>query len=240
MEKKERMLFEVWNHLIFPGLIIRSILDIFARVWISFGKILGYTYTKLFGLVGTSWYDHRFDYLRGMDNFHWLERGFFALERIKTRDDVLDLGCGDGIFSGVFYSSKAKRVLAIDIDQKAIAHAQKYYGRKNVRFIKADIKNMQLPSNKFDTIFMFAVLEHFSPEDGIKVLKNIKKSLKKNGIFFGSTPIFSHTKFKANFEHKNEFGSVQELEEFLKTVFKNVRVFQSHWPQRNECYFECM
>lgn len=239
MIKQEKLLFKIWNTLLIPSFLLRLILGILADFWLFVGKFLGDTYTKLFGLVGTSWYDHRFDYLRGAGNFYWLERAFFALDRIFPTSYVLDLGCGDGTFSGLFYGSKAKKVLAIDNDARAIKHAKRYYRRKNVKFVKIDINKYNFPENEFDQVFMFAVIEHFKPADGMKILDGINRSLRPNGMFFGSTPIFANTKFKANYEHENEFDSVESLNKFLKKAFSQVRVFQTNWPGRNECYFEC-
>jgi 2-polyprenyl-3-methyl-5-hydroxy-6-metoxy-1,4-benzoquinol methylase len=219
---------------------IRHTLGVLADMLIKTSQILGYLYTKGFGFVDTSWYDHRYDHLRGVENFYWMERAFLVLSMMSSEDNVLDLGCGDGIFSGVFYSSKAKKVVAVDIDSTAIRHAKKYYPKKNVSYTKQDIRNLSFRNNKFNIILMFAVIEHFTPEDGVKVLTKVGKLLKPNGTFFGSTPIFSKNKTKlANFEHENEFTSSDDLLVFLKKGFKSVKITHSKWGMRDECYFEC-
>jgi 2-polyprenyl-3-methyl-5-hydroxy-6-metoxy-1,4-benzoquinol methylase len=218
---------------------IRYILGLFADILIFINKIVGFLYLKSFGFIGTSWFDHRFDYLRGPGNFHWLERAFLALDRMKPGSQVLDIGCGDGIFSGIFYSSKAKNVLAVDKDRKAIEHAKRYYKKDCVKYAVKDINRWKIVPDKFDLVLMFAVIEHLRNKDGLKVLRNIGKSLVEGGLFFGSTPILTNVKKKSNFEHENEFRSVESLRKFLKTAFAQVKTFETHWPGREECYFEC-
>lgn len=218
---------------------IRYILSLFADILIVINKILGFLYLKLFGFTGTSWFDHRFDYFRGPENFHWLERAFLSLDRMKPGSRVLDIGCGDGIFSGLYYSSKAKSVLAVDKDKKAIKHAKRYYKKGNVKYIAKDINRWKIFPEKFDLVLMFAVIEHLQNDDGLSVLRNIGATLSEGGLFFGSTPILTNPKMKSNFEHENEFRSVESLKKFLETAFENVKTFQTKWPGRNECYFEC-
>lgn len=219
---------------------IRTLLGLFADFVIKINRYLGSIYTSHFSYLGTSWYDHRYDYLRGTENFHWMERAFWVLPMISDGNAVLDLGCGDGIFSGVFYSSKAKEVIAVDKDITAINHARTYYSRKNVSYIKQDVRKLSFGNKKFDLILMFAVIEHFTPDDGVKVLTQIGHLLKTGGIFFGSTPIFSKDKKAiSNFEHQNEFTSSKDLYRFLKKSFKLVKIFHSTWRFRDECYFRC-
>src|SRR3989339_454067 len=190
----ENEIFKFWNkHPNLRGLIKKSI-SVLAVVNIEFGKIIGKTYTLLFSVLGTSWYDHRYDYLRGVENFFWLERAFYTLDR-----------------------------------------------KNNILFQKKDITRWKIPSNYFEIVTLYAVIEHFPPEVGIQVLKNIKNGLKKNGMLLGSTPIFNHDKKDiSNWEHKNEFISEIELKKFLKEVFNNVKLKKTTWnKQRSDCYFEC-
>lgn len=214
-------------------------LNISAKFLIKWARYIGNQYTSIWTNLHTSSFDHRFDYLRGIDNYYWYERAIFAIQRIKPENIVLDVGCGDGIYSGLFYSKAAKKVDAIDLDDEAVKHAKKHYSRKNVKFQSISIQDWLKKGKKYDTVLMFAVIEHFTPQDGIRTLKGIGKSLTKDGILFGSTPIFSDTGMH-NFDHQNEFFSNDKLKSFLETSFKDVTIFISKWPNdRNECYFEC-
>lgn len=235
----KKILSIIFNRFSFLRVFVRGVLDLLAKVSIQTSKWVGNIYTILFDFLGTSWYDHRFDYLRGINNYHWLERVFFVLPKISENDSVLDIGCGDGIYSGVFYSEKAKSVLAIDTNQDSITSAKKHYKRNNVRFLKKNLVTWDVPVNKYDVVVMFSVIEHLTARDGQKVLPKIKKSLKKGGVFFGSTPIVQVLGV-SNWEHQNEFTSSTEVKTFLMKVFKDVKITESLWNKdRPECYFEC-
>lgn len=238
--KTEIFLYKyIWNK--FPSLrpIIKRLIHSFADTLIRVNKTMGNSYVILFKDWGVSWFDHRFDYLRGVSNYHWMERAFYALDKIQKGDEVLDIGCGDGSFDGIFFADKAKRVMAIDRDQIAILHARKYYKRDNVDYYRFDITKKKLPKDKFNVILMFAVIEHFSKLEGLNVLRNIKFSMKKDGVFFGSTPIFKILG-KSNWEHENEFTSKKQLKIFLSEVFSKVKIRERGWAEgRRECYFEC-
>jgi hypothetical protein len=108
-----------------------------------------------------------------------------------------------------------------------------------VKFMNVGVREWLKSGKKYNTIFMFVVIEHFETEEGLKVLADIQRSLTKDGVFFGSTPLFKN-KGASNFEHKNEFHSEEELVKFLRKVFREVDIFVSEWPEsRSECYFEC-
>jgi SAM-dependent methyltransferase len=202
-------------------------------------SFVGWFYTKIWPFLNVSSYDHRFDFLRGIENYGWYERGILARNKIEKGDSVLDIGCGDGIYSGIFYSAKAAKVEAIDIDGKAIKHAKKYYSKRNVKYIEVGVVDWLKAKRKYNAIFMFAVIEHFEPQDGLQILKSVKRSLTKDGIFFGSTPLIKN-KSAYNFEHKNEFDSAAALVKFLLKVFSKVDIYVSEWPgNRSDCYFEC-
>lgn len=225
----------------YPNLLwpLRYLLGFVADILICINFLLGKLYILLFGFLGTSWFDHRFDFLVGPSNYHWMERAFLALARIKDGDIVLDIGCGDGSYDGLFYSTKAKSIDAIDKDSLAIEHAKKYYHKVNIHFIKQDIVKCRLQDNKYGIVLMFAVIEHFSDKEGLKVLRKVKKSLCAGGILYGSTPLIKEFKI-SNWEHKNEFGSAIDLKKFLGKVFGSVTVTTLNWHEkRDDCYFEC-
>jgi 2-polyprenyl-3-methyl-5-hydroxy-6-metoxy-1,4-benzoquinol methylase len=229
----------IFNKFSFLKVVCLYVFDKFANISICVSKGVGNLYTLFFNYLGTSWYDHRYDQLRGVRNYHWTERAFFVLPKISEKDYILDIGCGDGIYSGEFYSGKAKKILAIDKNKSAIEHAIKHYGKQNVKFMKKNVLKWRIPVNKFNSVIMFSVIEHFTKSEGFLVLRKVKKSLKPGGSFFGSTPLIDKVG-QSNWEHKNEFTSEIQLRYFLKKVFNEVKISKSLWSrERPECYFEC-
>jgi len=219
---------------------IYRILDFFANAYLWFGRRLSQIYINSWsqGKLGVTWFDHRFDHLRGPSYWYWYERGILANRLVPEDGEVLDLACGDGIFAGLFFTTRARQVIAVDRDIKSIRFARARYSSRNIKFVKADIREYLPSRKKFDVIILFQAIEHLSVKDGSLLLHNIAASLKNDGVLFGSTPILQ-IKGVSNPEHDNEFESVDLLKSFLEIHFNSVITWISHWPGRVECYFEC-
>jgi ubiquinone/menaquinone biosynthesis C-methylase UbiE len=104
------------------------------------------------------------------------------LTKIKKGDNILDLACGTGLVTKKLIrkvGSKGK-IYAIDSSESAIKIAKKWTGNtKNLHFVRADAEKIQFKI-QFDAITCQYALFFFPNEQ--KVLKNMKKLLKKNGI----------------------------------------------------------
>ncbi len=75
-----------------------------------------------------------------------------------TGADVLEVGCGDGRMTWR-YANKTAKVLALDLDGDHIEQAVEAtpaHLRSKVRFVEADIGQVELPSENFD----IAILSH--------------------------------------------------------------------------------
>lgn len=200
---------------------------------------VGETYTGSWGSLNQPWYDHRYDWARGPTNWMWMERGIFGMQCIQEGDQVLDLFCGDGMFSGLFFSRLAKHVDGVDRNLRAIELARRLYSRPNVTFHVLDAGKVAFPSNRYDAIMFFEGIEHLSVQGGDALLGKIAECLSEssNGTLLGSTPLEGW----GNPEHDNVFGTVEELRKFLSPHFKQVDCWLSKWsPKRTEVYFKCV
>ncbi|HEX3048424.1 MAG TPA: class I SAM-dependent methyltransferase [Bacillota bacterium] len=102
---------------------------------------------------------------------------------------VLDIGCGSGIFS--FYSAQVNgAVVGVDGSDEMLTLCEKEKTRrncKNIRFLKADIRFLETAAmGKADLIICSSVLEYM--EDLDASLKMIASLLKKNGVLIASLP----------------------------------------------------
>jgi SAM-dependent methyltransferase len=217
--------------------ILRVLFDAAAQVCFGMNRLVGWSYLRLWPILGIYWYDHDFDYLLGPTVNKWMERGTLANRHIKPGDEVLDVCCGDGTFSGTFYSQNASHVDAFDYDEKAVATARRKHAKPNVRFFVADATKLTL-SKKYDVILLFVAIEHFSVADGTRLLQKLGAALNEGGLLMGSTPIFVEVGGH-NDEHQNEFLSVAQLRDFLAPHFGEVDLWCSQWRGRLDCYFEC-
>lgn len=95
---------------------------------------------------------------------------------VPAEKEVLDAGCGSGIISYLL-EKKGCRVVGVDIRGECIDFASKTCKGK---FYKQSLLDLRI-NKKFDFIMCIDVIEHFSRQDSIRVLKNLKNHLKKEG-----------------------------------------------------------
>lgn len=94
----------------------------------------------------------------------------FFEDNIPKDSKVLDIGCGNGLLA-CDLAKKAKKVVAVDLNEKNIETAAKRFAVKNIEYIHADATTYHF-KEKFDYIILSNVLEHI--ENRIEFLKQIK------------------------------------------------------------------
>jgi len=148
-------------------------------------------------------------------------RYIFANKFISDNLNILDVACGVGYGSYFLAISNVNSIIyGVDISDKALKIAKKYYICNNVKYIKADVLNMPFEENRFDLIISFETIEHI--KNGSKYLMEVKRVLKEEGIFICSTPnkeFTSHPKY-----HVNEYLP-EEFYLLLQSEFKHVKKY---------------
>jgi len=105
---------------------------------------------------------------------------------VPERGNVLDLGCGFGLFS--LYLALAHpgvQVAGVDISENRINTARRSaqeLGVKNVQFHAQDIRGFDV-SAKYDLVITLDLLHHIPYEDGNLLLKKISQWLAPEGVF---------------------------------------------------------
>jgi len=96
---------------------------------------------------------------RNSEFFHyrkWLFRPFVkaivAKARLQSGYRVLDAGCGQGFFSGLF-AELGMRTLGVDISSEAIRMATGKYGSSGATFEVGDVEHLHF-ENSFDCVFV--------------------------------------------------------------------------------------
>ncbi len=114
----------------------------------------------------------------------------FALKYVKGKS-ILDVGCGSG-YGIALLSNIASHATGIDISQEAVRYCKKRYQTKNLEFrhVKSNWIRNGLPFKKhsFDVCVSFQVIEHIHPKNIELYISEIRKVLKKGGLFILSTP----------------------------------------------------
>jgi glycosyltransferase involved in cell wall biosynthesis/ubiquinone/menaquinone biosynthesis C-methylase UbiE len=156
---------------------------------------------------------------------HW-HRYLYASNFVKNRV-VLDIACGEG-YGSYLLSKQAKSVVGVDIDSMTIEYAKNNYITSNLSFITGSASKIPISDHHcFDIIVSFETIEHLSEEDQFEFLSEIKRLLKKDGIFIVSTPnklIYSDIPKYQNEFHLKEFY-FSEFETFLNKSFKFTCLF---------------
>lgn len=112
---------------------------------------------------------------------HTLVESLMKKANVPANAKILDVGCGTG--SDLKILEKFGDVTVLDIDQPSLDMIDEKYDK-----ICADLTKVDLPTEKFDIVIAFDVLEHV--EDHAKAAKNLQNSLKKGGKFIGSVPAY--------------------------------------------------
>lgn len=143
------------------------------------------------------------DYSKPLDNADWSEHynlnhlnsvveGIISgnvsiwsdeLIKITTESEkVLEIGCGSGA-SSLWLAKHNRIVTALDYTESAVAlveAAAEKIGLSSVHTVLADAtKELPFGENEFDVAFQSGLLEHFSTEEQISLLKNWKHNCKR-------------------------------------------------------------
>ncbi len=102
---------------------------------------------------------------------------------------IVDVGSGTGITSG-YLAAKGAEVHLVDISQTALDFGKKYFVGKNllVTTHKQNAFKMTFAANTFDVAWNGGVIEHFSDEEKIKMIKAMWKIIKPGGVLVITVP----------------------------------------------------
>src|SRR5262249_2227296 len=117
-----------------------------------------------------------------------LARFKFIAKMLSPKDRVLDLGCGTG-YCSYFYSRVAREVIGVDLFSD-LPQAQLKYQGNNLRFFKGDVLALpaEIASATFDAVVSTDVIEHFSREDGERIIASGRNLLSDRGMMIVGTP----------------------------------------------------
>mgnify|MGYP001170767481 CR=1 FL=1 len=99
----------------------------------------------------------------------------------------LDMCCGIG-WTSYAISKVADSVVGIDYSEEAIEEAKSNYQSPNLKFKNMNALDLEFPPEVFDLVVSMEAIEHFTKENGLLFLDQVKRVLKKDGLFIGSTP----------------------------------------------------
>jgi len=146
----------------------------------------------------------------------------FVLSFPIKKARILDVGCGDGFLCYRLSRYPQLSVTGLDCSKRALEFARIL--NPKVNFIHADASEFH-SATKFDFIFMSEVLEHIPPPKTFGLLRNLSKSLRRDGYLVVSVPSVNLPLDPKHYSHFSQ----QSLYEVLSCCFDVERIvgFQS-------------
>ena len=153
-----------------------------------------------------------------------LSRYKFVSKLLQGKDQVLEIGCGDGWYSRVVKQT-VKNLTLSDTDEIFLQNSKNREKIWKFDYLSHDLI-ISPTTKKFDAIYLLDVFEHINKKDENIFLSNIAKSLKKNGVLITGTPSHEFQKYVKNPDptHVNCKTSKQ-LRSVLQKHFDNVFIF---------------
>ena len=154
----------------------------------------------------------------------WIEKYEEIFMPFKGR--LLDLGCGVGQYSS-YFESKGFDVTAGDISERALT----YLNQKNpsIKTVRLDMTEpLPFADDSFDVVFANLSIHFFSTEDTENLIAEVKRILKKGGLFIGSCNSSKAYKYIENSSTVIENGF------YLEDGGRSVRLFDR---EQFDCFF---
>lgn len=117
---------------------------------------------------------------------YWFRRHEVVYELLAPRcaaRDVLEAGCGEG-YGADLIAGHARRVVAVDYDESAVAHVRSRYPR--VEVMRANLAELPLPDASVDVVVNFQVIEHLWDQG--QFIRECARVLRPSGLLMVSTP----------------------------------------------------
>ncbi len=127
---------------------------------------------------------------RDFEELRYRDLAIFALGEVKGKR-ILDIGCGEGLYTLTFLKLEAEFVAGQDISEKAVEAAIetcKKQGFKNFTIKEGNCETLLFEDNSFDLVFAGDVFEHITYQQKVNFINEIFRVLKPGGVFTIKTP----------------------------------------------------
>jgi SAM-dependent methyltransferase len=185
--------------------------------------------------VFTDQFINQFYLMSALRRTWWVEGPAFCGLAIEAGSRVLDLGCGTGYYTDVFFSPFAAEIVAIDIDPRAIETARRMHQTKNIRYEVVDFRQ-SLPNGPFDAVVWTPTIIAYTVDEVHDLMGKLRNVLSKDGRLCGFTCVETDRRGPEVLWY-----DMASLAARLKRYFKNVRVFErvhpTVQPPRHELFF---
>ncbi|PAF43011.1 methyltransferase domain-containing protein [Helicobacter sp. 11S03491-1] len=139
--------------------------------------------------------------------------------------DVLDIGCGNGIFANMLYKKNIPKYIGIDFSPQAIKMAQNKTPHWKEYFIQEDIFSSVNIKKPHTHICLFEVLEHINKD--LEILRQIPS----HTHIIASVPNFYSQ------GHIRIFENITQIKHRYNHLIKFLDIFELHFKQGTKIFY---
>jgi len=157
---------------------------------------------------------------KGLAHSHLEKPAMYSLLGNVRGKTILCLGCGAGEECAYIKSLGAKKVIGVDISKGLIKLAKRNF--PDIEFKVMDMEKLKFAKSSFDLIYSSLVLHYV--KNWVRVFNEVKKVLKKNGVFLFSThhPAYSSALKKLKVMKNYRFWGIKEIIKLKKLRFMEI------------------
>ncbi len=115
----------------------------------------------------------RWDTVTGVRRANRRSQFFVSKGSITAQSNILELGCGTGLFTELVYQKSGAKITAIDISDDLLEIAKKKYTHSV--FEKMNASKLRFGNNEFDLVFGSSVLHHLDYQIALKEIFRVLK-----------------------------------------------------------------
>lgn len=125
---------------------------------------------------------NRFSYATRKADLTWRENIQHHIIDVRNKN-IVDIGCGGGIYTLALAEMGAAHVTGIDFSQAEIEAAQEHYSAiSNITFAVGDAFSTGLQSAQYDSVLERALIHHFQQGDLVRCFAEARRILKPGGM----------------------------------------------------------
>ncbi len=98
-----------------------------------------------------------------------------SVGRVTSQDNVLEIGCGTGLFTKKVSELTQAPITAIDLSYDLLDIARSSSNISNVKFLYGDAMSMEFGDKEFDVVFGSSILHHLNFEKSLQEMFRVLK-----------------------------------------------------------------
>ncbi|CCN85940.1 hypothetical protein VIBNISFn27_p10095 [Vibrio nigripulchritudo SFn27] len=158
-----------------------------------------------------------------------------------AKGNVLELACGIGRFTSLL-AKISDNVTAVDFIEKFIDENKKLNASfDNIKYIQADVCELESTSDKYDHIFINWLLMNISDEATIQVVDYLRDNVKFGGTIYLRESCFCSSNPNKSIQISN-YRSDRYYEELFSSGFEivdkgNINAYEFHYGNKNQIWW---